>query len=186
MGRYRPPEPPKTALITPAGYARLQEEMNFLWKVKRPEITRKVSEAAAQGDRSENADYIYGKRQLAEIDRRIRYLDKRMAELQIVDQPPSQTEKVYFGAWVTLEAEDIKPETNAPETVKYRLVGPDEIDALKEYISVDAPMAKLLLGKGVSDEVVIQQSTGTTRILSFADQQVLNRFEIIAIEYEQS
>ena len=131
MGRYRPPEPPKTALITPAGYARLQEEMNFLWKVKRPEITRKVSEAAAQGDRSENADYIYGKRQLAEIDRRIRYLDKRMAELQIVDRPPSQTEKVYFGAWVTLEAEDIKPETNAPETVKYRLVGPDEIDALK-------------------------------------------------------
>ena len=87
--------------------------MNFLWKVKRPEVTRKVSEAAAQGDRSENADYIYGKRQLAEIDRRIRYLDKRMAELQIVDRPPSQTDKVYFGAWVTLEAEEIKPETKA-------------------------------------------------------------------------
>ena len=186
MGRYRPPEPKKTAVITPAGYATLQEEMNFLWKVKRPEVTRKVSEAAAQGDRSENADYIYGKRQLVEIDRRIRYLDKRMAELQIVDRPPSQTDKVYFGAWVTLEAEEIKPETKAPEIVKYRLVGPDEIDALKEYISVDAPMAKLLLGKGVGDEVAIQQSTGTTRILSFADQQVLNRFEIIAIEYEQS
>ena len=181
-----PPEPKKTAVITPAGYATLQEEMNFLWKVKRPEVTRKVSEAAAQGDRSENADYIYGKRQLAEIDRRIRYLDKRMAELQIVDRPPSQTDKVYFGAWVTLEAEEIKPETKAPEIVKYRLVGPDEIDALKEYISVDAPMAKLLLGKGVGDEVAIQQSTGTTRILSFVDQQVLNRFEIIAIEYEQS
>ena len=186
MGRYRPPEPKKTAVITPAGYATLQEEMNFLWKVKRPEVTRKVSEAAAQGDRSENADYIYGKRQLAEIDRRIRYLDKRMAELQIVDRPPSQTDKVYFGAWVTLEAEEIEPENKAPEIVKYRLVGPDEIDALKEYISVDAPMAKLLLGKGVGDEVAIQQSTGTTRILSFADQQVLNRFEIIAIEYEQS
>ena len=155
MGRYRPPEPKKTAVITPAGYATLQGEMNFLWKVKRPEVTRKVSEAAAQGDRSENADYIYGKRQLAEIDRRIRYLDKRMAELQIVDRPPSQTDKVYFGAWVTLEAEEIKPETNAPEIVKYRLVGPDEIDALREYISVDAPMAKLLLGKGVGDEVAI-------------------------------
>ena len=186
MGRYRPPEPPKTAVITPAGYALLQEEMNFLWKVKRPEVTRKVSEAAAQGDRSENADYIYGKRQLAEIDRRIRYLDKRMAALQIVDRPPSQTDKVYFGAWVTLEAEEIKPETNAPETVTYRLVGPDEIDTKKEYISVDAPMAKLLLGKEVGDEVAIQQSTGTTRILSFADQQVLNRFEIIAIDYEQN
>ena len=186
MGRYRPPEPPKTAVITPAGYTLLQEEMNFLWKVKRPEVTRKVSEAAAQGDRSENADYIYGKRQLAEIDRRIRYLDKRMAELQIVDRPPSQTDKVYFGAWVTLEADKIKPDANALETVKYRLVGPDEIDTQKEYISVDAPMAKLLLGKGVGDEVTIAQSTGTTRILSFADQQVLNRYEIIAIDYEQS
>ncbi len=181
MGRYRPPEPPKTALITPAGYARLQEEMNFLWKVKRPEVTRKVSEAAAQGDRSENADYIYGKRQLAEIDRRIRYLDKRMAELQIVDRPPSQTDKVYFGAWVTLDAN-----RGVSETMKYRLVGPDEIDSKKEYISVDAPMAKVLLGKEVGDEVAIQQSTGSTRILSFADQRVLNHFEIIAIEYEQN
>ncbi|MEZ7819118.1 MAG: transcription elongation factor GreB [Candidatus Azotimanducaceae bacterium] len=179
MGRYRPPEAPKTAVITPAGFALLQEEMNFLWKVKRPEVTRKVSEAAAQGDRSENADYIYGKRQLAEIDRRIRYLDKRMAELQIVDRPPSRTDRVYFGAWVTLEGD-------SPITVKYRLVGPDEIDTKKEYISVDAPMAKLLLGKGVGDEVTIAQSTGTTRILSFADQQVLNRYEIIAIDYEQS
>jgi len=109
-----------------------------------------------------------------------------MAELQIVDRPPSQTDKVYFGAWVTLEADKIKPDANALETVKYRLVGPDEIDTQKEYISVDAPMAKLLLGKGLGDEIAIQQSTGTTRILSFADQQVLNRYEIIAIDYEQS
>jgi transcription elongation factor GreB len=156
--------------------------MNFLWKVKRPEVTRKVSEAAAQGDRSENADYIYGKRQLAEIDRRIRYLDKRMADLQIVDKPPSQTDKVYFGAWVTLKGSE-QATANAAKTVRYRLVGPDEIDTAKEYISVDAPMAKLLLGKRVGDEVAIQQSTGTTRILSFADQQVLNRFAIIDISY---
>jgi len=182
MGRYRPPEPPKTAVITAHGYGLLQEEMNFLWKVKRPEVTRKVSEAAAQGDRSENADYIYGKRQLAEIDRRIRYLDKRMADLQIVDKPPSQTDKVYFGAWVTLEGSE-QATANAAKTVRYRLVGPDEIDTAKEYISVDAPMAKLLLGKRVGDEVAIQQSTGTTRILSFADQQVLNRFAIIDISY---
>jgi transcription elongation factor GreB len=186
MGRYRPPRPPTTAIITSKGYARLQQEMNFLWKVKRPEVTRKVAEAAAQGDRSENADYLYGKRQLAEIDRRIRYLDRRMRQLQIVDRPPTQTDKIYFAAWVTLKQLNSSGEADAPELLQYRLVGSDEIDSDNLYISIDAPMAKALLGKQVGDEISLQQSTGTTRILDFGDQRVLNRFEVIQISYTEN
>ena len=106
MSRYRPPPEKSSPYITAVGQARLQNELRYLWKEKRPEVTQKVSEAAALGDRSENAEYIYGKRQLAEIDRRIRYLSKRLDELNVVDRAPPDTSKVYFGAWVDLESED--------------------------------------------------------------------------------
>jgi transcription elongation factor GreB len=126
----------------------MQAELKQLWKVTRPEVTRKVSEAAAMGDRSENAEYIYGKRQLREIDGRIRFLSKRLDALQVVDRPPRDRSRVFFGAWVTLEDE-------AGELRRYRLVGPDEFDAAAEYISIDSPMARALLKKQVDDEVLL-------------------------------
>ena len=153
MGRYRPPAPPKSAVITPEGEKRLQEELHYLWKTKRPAVTKAVSEAAAMGDRSENAEYIYGKKQLREIDRRVRYLTKRLDELKVVDQLPEDRSKVYFGAWVTLEDEEGNEH-------KYRLVGPDEFDVTNNLISVDSPMAKALLRKQEGDEVTIRSPDG--------------------------
>ena len=126
----------------------MQAELKQLWKDTRPEVTRKVAEAAAMGDRSENAEYIYGKRQLREIDGRIRFLSKRLDALQVVDRPPRDRSRVFFGAWVTLEDE-------AGELRRYRLVGPDEFDAAAEYISIDSPMARALLKKQVDDEVLL-------------------------------
>lgn len=146
MSRYRPPRPRSSPYITPAGFARLNDELKHLWKEKRPEVTRKVSEAAAMGDRSENAEYIYGKKQLREIDSRVRFLSKRLDELKVVDRPPRETDRIYFGAWVALEDE-------SGTTFRYRLVGPDEFDAEPGYISIDSPMARALLGKRVDDEI---------------------------------
>ncbi|EQD81240.1 transcription elongation factor GreB, partial [mine drainage metagenome] len=103
MSRYRPPQPPSSRYITPEGADRLREELDALWRVERPQVTRAVAEAAAQGDRSENAEYTYGKRRLREIDRRVRHLRKRLEVLVVVSQPPADPERVYFGAWVTLE-----------------------------------------------------------------------------------
>jgi len=108
MGRYRPPEPAKAAIITAQGLTRLQEQLNFLWKEKRPEVTARVAAAAALGDRSKNADYIYGKRQLADIDQRIRYLDKRIRTMQVVDRLPSDTSRIYFGAWVEYDRRPVQ------------------------------------------------------------------------------
>ncbi|OZG75121.1 transcription elongation factor GreB [Hahella sp. CCB-MM4] len=153
MGRYRPPAPPKANLITPEGEKVLREELNYLWKVKRPEVTRAVSEAAAMGDRSENAEYIYGKKQLREIDRRVRYLSKRLESLQVVDRKPDDTSKVYFGAWVSLEDEE-------GQEHRYRIVGPDEFDVSKGWISIDAPLGRALLKKQVDDEVYITTPEG--------------------------
>ncbi|HEX7037663.1 MAG TPA: transcription elongation factor GreB [Pseudomonadales bacterium] len=146
MSRYRPPRPRSSPYITPEGYARMNAELKELWKVKRPEVTRKVAEAAALGDRSENAEYIYGKKQLREIDARVRYLSRRLDELKVVDRAPPDQGRVYFGAWVTLEDEH-------GERVRYRLVGPDEFDREREYISIDSPVARALLKKQVDDEV---------------------------------
>lgn len=179
MGRYRPPEPEKTAIITPQGFARLQQELNFLWKEKRPEITARVAAAAALGDRSENADYIYGKRALAETDRRIRYLDKRISIMQVVDRLPSDTNKVYFGAWVTLTPLD------SDECQTYRLVGPDEIDEDPGYISIDSPMAKALVGKSLLEEIGIMQTSTSTKILSFEKTVDPTRYQITNISYRQ-
>ena len=139
MGRYRPPRAPSSPYITREGYDRLQKELTYLWKEKRPEVTAKVSEAAALGDRSENAEYIYGKRQLREIDGRIQFLSKRLDELNIVDRNPPNTDQVYFGAWVTLEDDEGKEQ-------KFRIVGADEFDADPQFISIDAPLARALIG----------------------------------------
>ncbi len=139
--------------ITRAGWDRLDQELKFLWKDERPRITRSVSEAAAQGDRSENAEYIYGKKRLREIDRRVRFLMKRLDDLTIVYPEKQQEGKVFFGAWVTLINED-------DEEIIYRLVGPDEWDVKQGDISIDSPMARALLGKQVDDEVVVQTPEG--------------------------
>lgn len=148
MSRYRAPRPPSSAYITPSGHARLTAELKHLWKTVRPEITRKVAEAAALGDRSENAEYIYGKKQLRETDARIRYLSKRLDELTVVERAPPDRSRIFFGAWV-----ELIDDTNARR--RWRLVGPDEFDSHAEYISVDSPIAKALLGKRVDDEVTV-------------------------------
>lgn len=153
MSRYRPPAPKSSPYITPDGYARLQAELKVLWKVTRPEVTRKVAEAAAMGDRSENAEYIYGKRQLREIDGRIRFLSKRLDELTVVDRSPKDRTRIFFGAWVTVEDADGARE-------RYRLVGPDEFDEATEYISIDSPMARALLKKQTGDEISLPRDQG--------------------------
>lgn len=155
MGRYRAPMPPSTAVITKEGEKTLRDELNYLWKEKRPQVTQAVSEAAALGDRSENAEYIYGKKQLREIDRRVRFLSKRLENLKVVDTLPDDQSKVYFGAWVTVEDDDGK------ET-RYRIVGPDEFDLSKGYLSVDSPLAKRLLGKRVDDEISVSVDNNET------------------------
>lgn len=167
MSRYRPPAPASSAYITPEGYRRLDEELKFLWKVKRPEVTKTVQEAAAQGDRSENAEYIYGKKQLREIDRRVRFLAKRLDDMTVVDRPPPDQSRVFFGAWVSLEDADGRE-------VQYRIVGPDEIDQAPGYISIDAPLARALLKKQVDDEAIVETPSG---------QQV---YYVTAIRYEGS
>jgi transcription elongation factor GreB len=152
MGRYRPPSPKGAPYITPEGYDRLDEELKGLW-TRRGEVTQALSAAAAEGDRSENAEYIYRKKQLREIDRRIRYLQKRLPDLKIVDTVPDNPRQVFFGAWVTLEDDD-------GQTVQHRIVGPDEFDDDKRYISLDSPVARALLKKFVDDEVQVETPKG--------------------------
>jgi transcription elongation factor GreB len=152
MGRYRPPQPKSSAYITRQGYESLDEELKGLW-VKRREVTAALSAAAAEGDRSENAEYIYRKKQLREMDRRIRYLQKRLDELVVVDKPPTNREQVFFGAWVELEDEQ-------GESVTYRIVGPDEFSVEKGWISMDSPVARALMKKFLDDEVTVQRPGG--------------------------
>jgi transcription elongation factor GreB len=159
MGRYRPPQPVGSKYITAEGYKRLDEEHDYLWKKKRPEVTRILSEAAAEGDRSENAEYIYRKKELREIDARVRFLRKRLENMTIVDRIPTETDKVFFGAWVTIEDNDGAEMT-------YRIVGPDEFDPKLNYISMDSPMGKALLGKLLDDEISISVSTKEGKIKS--------------------
>lgn len=139
--------------ITPEGQRALKDELTHLWSVERPEVTRKVSEAAALGDRSENAEYIYGKRQLRRIDARVRFLSKRLEQLVVVDRPPTDHSRVYFGAWVQIEDEDGVAQ-------RYRIVGADEFDPARGFVSVDSPLARALLGKCVGDEVQIATPEG--------------------------
>jgi len=152
MGRYRPPQPVGSKYITAEGHKRLTEELDYLWKKKRPEVTRILSAAAAEGDRSENAEYIYRKKELREIDARVRFLRKRLDDMVIVDRIPKNREKIYFGAWVTIEDNEGTEKT-------YRVVGPDEFDPKLGYISMDSPMGKALLGKSLDDEISITVDT---------------------------
>ena len=164
MGRYRPPPPRSSKYITPAGAARLRAELDQLWRVERPQVTQAVQAAAAQGDRSENAEYTYGKRRLREIDRRVRFLRTRLDGMVIVDQPPTDRRRIFFGARVTLE-------TPAGEERHHRIVGPDEFDSAPDYISMDAPLARALLGKRLDEEVTVDLSGGAVT------------YTIIGIEY---
>lgn len=146
MSRWRPPAEKSTALITPQGHARLKAELDDLWRVRRPEVVRALATAAAEGDRSENAEYTYRKKQLGEIDRRVRYLSKRLEALRVVDTAPSDPEAVFFGAAVELE------NLANGEVSRYRIVGPDETDATAGWISIDSPLARAMLKKRVDDE----------------------------------
>ncbi len=139
--------------ITPEGERALKDELYQLWKVERPKVTQSVSEAAAQGDRSENAEYTYGKKRLREIDHRVRYLRKRLDVMIVVRELPADRSKVYFGAWV-----ELLDDNNA--TFKYRLVGPDELDPAKQYISIDSVMGRALLGKAVDSEIKVTTPSG--------------------------
>lgn len=143
----------RAKLITREGYEALKKELDELWRVERPDVTKKVTWAASLGDRSENADYQYNKKRLREIDRRVRYLRKSIESLQIVDYHPQQNGKVFFGAWVEVENE-------TGETLKFRIVGYDEIFDRKDYISIDSPMARALLKKEVDDEVLVKTEAG--------------------------
>ena len=144
----------KANLITREGYEALKKEADYLWRVERPDVTQKVSWAASLGDRSENADYHYNKKRLREIDRRVRYLRKRIEDVQIVDYSPQQDGKVFFGAWVEIENDD-------GEQRRFRIVGGDEIyDGRKDYISIDSPMARALLKKEVDDEATVKTPQG--------------------------
>jgi transcription elongation factor GreB len=153
MTRYRPPRQRGSKYITPEGEQALRDELHQLWKVERPVVADAVHEAAKNGDRSENGDYIYGKRRLREIDSRVRFLNKRLEELEVVQRIPADTGKIFFGAWVTLE-------NAAGEEHCWRLVGPDEFDLASGKLSIDSPLARALLGKGLDDEIRVQSPSG--------------------------
>lgn len=152
--------------ITPEGEQRLRAEITQLWKIERPQVTAAVHEAAKNGDRSENGDYIYGKRRLREIDRRVRYLSKRLEQVQVVRDMPGDRTRIFFGAWITLEDEE-------GVTSRYRIVGPDEFDPAQGLISMDAPLARALLGKRLDDEVRVRTPGGE------------REFVVLAIEYAE-
>ena len=157
MGRWRPPAEGSTALITRAGHDRLKAELDELWRAKRPDVVKALAAAAAEGDRSENAEYTYRKKQLGEIDRRVRYLSKRLEALRVVDAAPADREAVFFGAEVEVENVD------NGDIATYRIVGPDETDAQRGWISIDAPLARAMLKKRADDEFEAQLPGGTVR-----------------------
>jgi transcription elongation factor GreB len=155
MSRWRPASPKSSPYITPDGARKLEGELKTLWE-RRADVTQHLAAAAAEGDRSENAEYIYRKKELREIDRRIRYLQKRLPLLRVVAQIPANRDRVFFGAWVTLENE-------AGDESIFRIVGADEIDTQNGWISVDAPMARALLKKAIDDEVAVETPGGLAR-----------------------
>lgn len=165
MGRWRPPQAKSSPYITAQGFQALEVELKAIW-VRRREVTKALAAAAAEGDRSENAEYIYRKKELREIDRRIRYLQKRLPDLKIVSRRDDEDEVIFFGAWVTLEAEQ-------GEEVIYRIVGADEFDPAQGFISVDSPLARALLKKTLDDEITIKTDRG---VVSYVVLEV--RYEI--------
>ncbi|MEH6445142.1 MAG: transcription elongation factor GreB [Oceanospirillaceae bacterium] len=167
MGRWRAPQPQSSKYITQNGFNQLNAELRYLWKEKRPLITQAVREAAAQGDRSDNAEYTEGKRLLREIDRRVRFLSKRLDDIYVVDQIPQDTSVIVFGAWVTLLDERDQLRT-------IRIIGPDEIDTSGLLVSMDSPLAKALFKKRVEDEAEVIKPDGTVAY-----------YEITKIEYKK-
>ena len=165
MGRWRPPAAPSSKYITRKGFNTLNSELRTLWKIKRPQVTQAVQEAAAQGDRSDNAEYTEGKRQLREIDRRVRFLAKRLEDITVVENLPANTDIIVFGAWVTLLDENDQSKT-------IRIIGPDEIDHSGTLVSMDSPLAKALFKKSIGDEIELHKPDGSISYL-----------EILNIEY---
>ena len=165
MGRWRPPQEKGTPLVTPGGHARLKAELDELWRGRRPGVVQALAAAAAEGDRSENAEYTYRKKQLGEIDRRVRYLSGRLQELRVVDALPSDPSAVHFGARVRLESMD------DGERTAYRIVGPDETDAARGWISIDSPLARALLKKRAGDSLQVDLPAGR------------REFEVLAVDY---
>lgn len=157
MTRWRPPAPHSTSIITREGFEKLKAELDHLWHTLRPEVVKALAAAAAEGDRSENAEYTYRKKQLGEIDRRVRYLSKRIPSLKVAEGAPADREVVFFGARIELENVD------SGETVNYRIVGPDETDAKAGWISIDSPLARAVLKKRVDDEFEAELPGGRTR-----------------------
>lgn len=158
------PATPGSKYITHEGEARLRQELEALWRHERPQVTAAVSAAAAQGDRSENAEYTYGKRRLREIDRRVRFLRTRLEGMTVVRLPPADRKRVFFGARVTLE-------TQSGTRRQHRIVGPDEFDMSPDYISMDSPLGKALLGKRLDEEFELALEHGT------------QAFKIVRIDY---
>ena len=165
MSRWRPPSAASTALISREGLLRLREELHELWQIRRPEVVKALSAAAAEGDRSENAEYTYRKKQLGEIDRRVRYLSKRIEVLKVPDLTQAPPEKIFFGAHFVLE-------NDTGEHRSYRIVGPDETDAKLSWISIDSPLARAALNKTVSQEFEVELPTG------------LASFMVLSISYD--
>jgi transcription elongation factor GreB len=166
MSRWRPPPPRSTAIITRAGFDALKAELDHLWRELRPEVVKALAAAAAEGDRSENAEYTYRKKQLGEIDRRVRYLSKRLQVLRVVDTVPTDRDAVFFGAVVEVE------NLAGGELSRYRIVGPDETDAKLGHISIDSPLARAMLKKRVDDEFEAALPGGGVR------------FAIVAVDYD--
>lgn len=166
MSRWRPPPEKSTALITREGLERLRAELQELWHVRRPEVVKALAAAAAEGDRSENAEYTYRKKQLGEIDRRVRYLSKRIEVLKVPDSSRAPRDKVFFGAWFELEDEDGNART-------HRIVGPDETDAKRGWISIDSPLARAALNKAVDMEFEVELPTGRAG------------FVVVSVRYEE-
>jgi transcription elongation factor GreB len=165
MSRWRPPQGASTAIITADGHRRLKAEMDELWRVRRPEVVKALAAAAAEGDRSENAEYTYRKKQLGEIDRRVRYLGKRLQTLKVAEGAPTDRAAIYFGAWFCIE-------DDAGKRQHLRIVGPDETDAALGYISIDSPLARAVLRKRVDDEFEAELPGGR------------RSFAVVAISYE--
>ena len=159
MSRWRPPAEHSTALITREGHARLKAELDDLWRIRRPDVVRALAAAAAEGDRSENAEYTYRKKQLGEIDRRVRYLSKRLPSLRVVESTPTDPGAVFFGARVQVEDAD------NGDSQRYRIVGPDETDAKLGWISIDSPLARAMLRKRIDDEFEAQLPAGPHRFV---------------------
>ena len=168
MSRWRPPAPGSTAIVSRAGFEKLKAELDHLWHSLRPEVVKALAAAAAEGDRSENAEYTYRKKQLGEIDRRVRYLSKRIPALKVAEGLPADRDSVFFGASISLE------NLASGEQLHYRIVGPDETDARLNWISIDSPLARAALKKRLDDEFEAPLPNGPARFL------------IVAVRYEPS